>query len=182
MRSLDRNYLSTHTSGSEKAVVSLSVAVPTGVDVPANPDGTRPRITLNATGVTYTLVLAALQHLHEDGDGLLQELIADVVTDEDLEAFSSLEEAAPLLTERVHAVTSPFRTFEWSAELTLESADGRQEESSVDFELISPSLGVGVPATVAMTTPQMLTNVAISFSPKVEDDDDYERNEVLVVS
>lgn len=184
MRTLDRKYLAANPAGDEKAVISLSVPVPTNVEVPANPDGTRPRITLKATGDTYALVLAALQHLHEDdGEELFEALIYDVVTEEELEAFSSMEEAAPLLNERVHTVSAPFRTFAWNAAMVLEGADGKEQESSVDFELISPSLGVGIPAITALTKPQTLTNVAISFSPVLEDDDeDYASNEVLVVS
>lgn len=184
MRTLDRKYLAANPAGDEKAVISLSVPVPTGVEVPDNPDGTRPRITLKATGDTYGLVLAALGHLHEDdGDELFEALIYDVVTEEEIAAFSSMEEAAPLLNERVHAVSAPFRTFVWNAALILEGADGQQSETSVDFELITPSLGVGIPAITALTKPQTLTNVAISFSPVIDDeDDDYASNEVLVVS
>jgi hypothetical protein len=184
MRTLDRNYLAANPAGDEKAVISLSIPVPGAVDVPANPDGTRPRVTLKATGDTYGLVLAALEHLHEDdGDELLVALVDELVTDEDMEAFASLEEAAPLLNERVHALSAPFRTFEWTAALLIEAA-GQQAESSIEFELITPSLGVGVPAVTAMTKPQTLTNVAISFSPVIDDeyDDDYTGNEVLVVS
>lgn len=184
MRTLDRKYLAANPAGDEKAVISLSVPVPTGVEVPDNPDGTRPRITLKATGDTYGLVLAALEHLHEDeGDELFEALIYDVVTEEEIAAFSSMEEAAPLLNERVHAVSAPFRTFAWNAALILEGAGGQQSETSVGFELITPSLGVGIPAITALTKPQTLTNVAISFSPVIDgEDDDYASNEVLVVS
>lgn len=185
MRTLDRKFLAANPAGDEKAVISLSVPVPTSVEVPANPDGTRPRITLKATGDTYSLVLASLQHLHEDdGDALFEALIFDVVTEEEMEAFTSMEEAAPLLAERVHAVSAPFRTFAWNAAMILEGANGEEKESSVDFELISPSLGVGIPAITALTKPQTLTNVAISFSPVVDDEDDEyaDSNEVLVVS
>lgn len=184
MRTLDRKYLAAHPEGEEKAVISLSVPVPTSVDVPANPDGTRPRITLKVTGDTYGLVLAALEHLHDDDEGaeLFVALVGQVVTDEEMEAFGSLEEAAPLLRERAHAISAPFRTFEWRAALVIETG-GRETESPVEFELITPSLGVGIPAITAMTKPQMLTNVAISFSPVLDDDDEeYASNEVLVVS
>lgn len=185
MRTLDRKFLAENPAGDEKAVISLSIPVPDAVDVPANPDGTRPRITLKATGDTYALVLAALQHLHDDEEGteLFMALLGDLVTDEEMEAFDSLQEAAPLLRERANAISAPFRTFEWTAELTIEAA-GQQTESSIEFELITPSLGVGVPAVTAMTKPQTLTNVAISFSPEIDDeyDDGYNSNEVLVVS
>lgn len=184
MRTLDRKYLAANPAGDEKAVISLSVPVPNSVEVPANPDGTRPRITLKATGDTYELVLAALGHLHEDGgEELFEALIYDVVTEEELAAFSSMEEAAPLLNERVHSVSSPFQTFEWNAGMVVEDSAGKQKEFSVDFELIAPSLGVGIPAITALTKPQTLTNVAISFSPVLEDDDeDYASTDVLVVS
>ncbi|GAA4033435.1 hypothetical protein GCM10023063_16350 [Arthrobacter methylotrophus] len=183
MRTLDRKYLAANPAGDEKAAISLSVPVPTSVEVPANPDGTRPRITLKATGDTYALVLAALQHLHEDdGDELFEALVFDVVTEEEMEAFTSMEEAAPLLAERVHEVSAPFRTFTWNAALIIEGAAGEEQESSVDFELITPSLGVGIPAITAMTKPQTLTNVAITFSPVIDEDEDYAGNEVLVVS
>jgi hypothetical protein len=181
---LDRKYLAANPEGDEKAVISLSVPVPTAVEVPDNPDGTRPRITLKATGDTYGLVLAALEHLHDDdGEELFEALIYDVVTEEEIAAFNSMEEAAPLLNERVHAVSSPFQTFAWNAGMILEGASGAQTETSVDFELITPSLGVGIPAITAMTKPQTLTNVAITFSPVIDDEDDeYASNEVLVVS
>ena len=184
MRTLDRKYLAANPAGDEKAVISLSVPVPTSVEVPDNADGTRPRITLKAIGDIYGLVLAALQHLHEDdSDDLLEALIFDVITEEELERFASMDEAAPLLNERVHGVVSPFRTFSWNAAMGLEGADGTQSETSVGFELVSPSLGVGLPAITALTKPQTLTNVAISFSPVIDDeDDDYASNEVLVVS
>lgn len=183
MRTLDRKYLAANPAGDEKAVISLSIPVPDAVDVPANPDGTRPRITFKATGDTYGLVLAALEHLHEDEGELLVALLDFVVTDEEMEAFNSMEEAAPLLRERASAISTPFRTFEWEAVLTVE-ADGQERESPVAFELITPSLAVGVPAITAMTKPRTLTNVAISFSPETDDeyDDEYGSNEVLVVS
>ena len=183
MRTLDRNYLAAHPAGDEKAVISLSVPVPDAVDVPANPDGTRPRITLKVTGDTYGLVLAALEHLHDDEGSaeLFVTLLGEVITEEEMEAFGSLEEAAPLLRERAYAISAPFRTFEWNAALAIEAA-GQQTESSIEFELITPSLGVGVPAITAMSKPQTLTNVAISFSPVLDDEDDYDSNEVLVVS
>lgn len=183
MRTLDRKYLAANPAGDEKAVISLSVPVPTSVDVPANPDGTRPRITLKATGDTYGLVLAALEHLHEDdGAELFVALLDEVITDEEMEAFDSMEEAAPLLRERAHAISAPFRTFEWKADLIVE-AGGKQSESSIEFELVTPALGVGVSAVTAMTKPQTLTNVAISFSPVIDDEDDeFASNEVLVVS
>jgi hypothetical protein len=183
MRTLDRKFLTENPAGDEKAVISLSVPVPSSVEVPANPDGTRPRITFKATGDTYGLVLAALEHLHEDdGAELFVTLVGDLVTDEEMEAFGSLENAAPLLRERAYAISAPFRTFEWNAALVIESG-GQETESSIEFELTTPSLGVGVSAVTAMTKPQTLTNVAISFSPETDDyDDEYSSNEVLVVS
>lgn len=81
-------------------------------------------------------------------------------------------------------MSNPFQTFSWNAGLIIEGADGKEEETSVDFDLVSPSLGVGLPAVKALTKPQTLTSVAISFSPEIDDehDDEYNSNEVLVVS
>ncbi|QOT19625.1 hypothetical protein [Paenarthrobacter sp. YJN-5] len=182
MRTLDRKYLAENPAGDEKAVISLSIPVTDAVDVPANPDGTRPRVALKATGDTYALVLAALQFLHDDeGAEVFEALLNDVVTEEEMEAFSSLAEAAPLLKERAHAISNPFRTFMWGADMTVEAA-GQQTKQLVEFEMTTPSLVVGIPAITAMTKPQLLTNVAISFSPVLDDDEEYGSNEVLVVS
>jgi hypothetical protein len=54
MRTLDRDYLATHPKGDEKATLTLHLPIPASIDVPDNADGTRPAVTLKATGGPYS--------------------------------------------------------------------------------------------------------------------------------
>lgn len=174
VKTLDRNYLATHPAGEERAELTLSHPVPGRIDVPENPDGTRPKVSLSVTGDTYRQVLATLTALHEDGgEELLGLLLEDVVTDEELDRFESMDDAAPLLRERVQQVVVPFRTFKAAAQLPA---------GIVQIAITAPSLQVAVEASVGMTSPRTLTNLAIGLCPTVEDEDDWAENEVLVVS
>jgi len=64
----------------EKAILSFSAAVPESFNLPQNPDGTRPRITLRATGDNYLEVIHALDYIRENEcEDLLWELLEQVV-------------------------------------------------------------------------------------------------------
>lgn len=185
MRTLDRNYLAAHPAGDAPAEFTVSVDLPTSVDVPNNPDGTRPKITLDATSDTYANLLGLLSYVHdEDVHDNVVALILENTDEEKLEAFGSLEEAAPFMRESAREIVTPFRTFTLSLALQTE-ADG-QVVSEIDgqLKLTAPSIVTAAMALKSMTKPHVLTQLAISFSPETDDDDDEYagRNEVLVVS
>lgn len=166
VKTFDRNFLANNPTGDQTTGLTLSVLVPARIDVPDNPDGTRPTVTFQVDGSTYAAALAALGHLHDEGgDELVQVLLGEVVTAEELGQFDSFEAAAPLLTERVHEITTPFRTFAWSVSLEFD-----EQPTTVDFELTAPSLAVGMQAVIAMTTPAKLVNIAVGLCPETDNE------------
>jgi hypothetical protein len=183
VKTLDREYLSTHPEGDEKAKLSFRGAVPSSIPVPANPDGTRASATLKVTAENYMDAFQALNALHEDeAEQFLWELFEQVITEEEVTSISSPEEAAALLKNRTHEIVVPFRTF--TVEMTIEATDsfGTTTSSDVIFELTAPSINVGVALAMNVSNPKMLTQVMVGVSPETDDDEDERGNEVLVVS
>lgn len=186
MRTLDHNYLASHPVGDQLAEFEVSIPLPESVDVPNNPDGTRPKITLKATSDTYGNLLGVLSYLHDEdiSENILALVLANV-DEEEFEVFDSAEAAIPFMREAAAAIVTPFRTF--TVEFALE-ADGEDMHVSAALELTAPSMLTAAQALKTMTKPNVLTELAISFSPETEDDDEYDeysghsRNEVLVVS
>lgn len=184
MRTLDRNYLATHPAGDELATFNISLSLPASVDVPNNPDGTRPQVSLKATSDTYGNLLGVLSYVHDmDINELVMAILLENVDEEKLEAFDSAEAAAPFMREAAAEIVTPFRTF--TLGLALE-ADGVDLLVGADLELTAPGMVSAAQALKSMTRPFVLSDLAISFSPETDDDeDDYSggsRNEVLVVS
>lgn len=174
MRTLNSAFLAANPTGDEKAIFTMSAKVPDKVNVPVNPDGTRPRITITATGNTYLEVLGALTTLHEDPEPVLEGLMACLMTEDELDAFATLEAAAPLIKERFAEVTVPFTTHT----LGFEVSDG----SDIELAITAPSATVGTQALHFLTKPHVLMQMAIGFCPETDDDeDDYSDNEVLVI-
>lgn len=173
VKTLDRNYLATHPEGDEKAEITLSASVPQNMGLELNPDGTRPQISIKVTGETYLSILGVLDALHDDANPLLLGLMNDLLTEEELDAFDSLEQAGPLLKERFATVVVPFRTF------TVELETG---EGDVTLAIAAPSAKVGAEALHYLTSPSMLTNTAIAMSPEISDEDDeFGDDSVLVM-
>lgn len=173
MKTLDRAYLATHPAGDEKAEITLSHPVPARIEVPTNPDGTRPQVSLRVSADSYLQVLTVLTALHEGGgEELLATLLDEVVTEEELDRFGTLDDLGPFLRERVQQVVTPFRTFS----VTAEMPDG-----VATIAITSPTLELAAEASVEMTGPRVLTNITISLSPVI-DDEDCSDDEVLVVS
>ncbi|HEX9225854.1 MAG TPA: hypothetical protein VF885_04240 [Arthrobacter sp.] len=184
MRTLDRNYLATHPAGDDLAAFNISLSIPASVDVPNNPDGTRPQISLKATSDTYGNLLGVLSYVHDmDINELAMAILLENVDEEKLEAFDSAEAAAPFMREAAAEIITPFRTFTLGFAL---EADGVDLPVGADLELTGPSMVSAAQALKSMTRPFVLSDLAISFSPEIDDeDDDYSdgsRNEVLVVS
>lgn len=182
VKTLDREYLSTHPEGDEKAKLTFSGKVPSSIVVPLNPDGTRPSATLQVTGENYMDLIQALNALHEDeAEQFLWELLEQVVTEEEATAVSSPEEAAALLKTSTHEVVVPFRTF--TVEMTIEATDsfGAKTSSDVVFELTAPNLNAGVALAMNVSEPRKLGQLMVSLSPTT-DDDEEDGDEVLVVS
>lgn len=182
MRTLDRTYLATHPAGDETATFSISMPVPASVDVPDNPDGTRPKITLKATSDTYSNLLGILSYVHDEDvaeNAVL--LVVHNVDEKELAPYETIEDAAPFIREAVAEIVSPFRTF--TLELGLQAGDDEETFASGVLELTAPSMISAAQALKAMTKPRVLTELAISFCPETDDEDDYaDSNEVLVVS
>lgn len=181
MRTLDRNYLANHPAGDEQAVFTVHLTLPESVDVPNNPDGTRPQVTLKATSDTYGNLLSLLSYVHdEDLNDNVMALLLENIDEKKLEEFASIDEAAPFMRDAVSEIVTPFRTFKLSLEL---EADEVAVVSGV-LELTAPDMVSAAKALKSMTRPHVLSDLAISFSPETDDyDDDYAgSNEVLVVS
>lgn len=182
MRTLDRKYLASHPAGDELATFNVSLSLPTSVDVPNNPDGTRPQVSLKATSDTYGNLLGVLSYVHDmEISELIMGILLDNVAEEKLEAFDSAEAAAPFMREAATEIVTPFRTL--SLGLALE-ADGVDLPVSADLELTAPSMVSAAQALKSMTRPFILSDLAISFSPETDDDEDgYSgENHVLVMS
>jgi hypothetical protein len=177
MRTLDRNYLASNPTGDTKAEFAISLELPASVDVANNPDGTRPHVSLKATSGTYGDLLGSLSFIHDmDLNELATAILLENVADEKLASPETMREAAS-------EVVTPFRTFTLGIEL-----ESKEEGVSVDadLELTAPDMVTAARALKAMTRPQVLTELAISFSPETDDEyDEYDgdsRHEVLVVS
>mgnify|MGYP003407467069 FL=1 len=183
MRTLDRNYLATHPAGDKRAEFSISLGLPASVDVPNNPDGTRPQVSLKASSDTYGNLLGVLSYVHDmEINELVMAILLENVAEEKFEVFDSYEAAAPFMREAVAEIVSPFRAFTLSLEL---EADGEPLPVSAVLELTAPSMVSATHALKSMTRPFVLSDLAISFSPETDDDDEeYSggRNDVLVVS
>lgn len=182
VKTLDRDYLSTHPEGDEKAKLSFRGKVPDSIPVPPNPDGTRASATLEVTAENYMDAFQALNALHEDqAEQFMWEIFEQVVSDEEAAAVTTPEEAADLLRTRTHEVVLPFRTL--AVEMAIEATDsfGITTSSDVLFELTAPSVSVGVALAMEISSPRMLTQVMVGVCPET-DDDDESSNEVLVVS
>lgn len=180
MRTLDRKYLSENPAGDETAEFTVSVTVPTSIEVPDNADGSRPSITLKASSDTYAHLLGILSYVHDED--LAENIMMFVLENADqdkIESFSSLEEAAPYIREAAAEIVHPFRTFTLNLDLTA----GDESVAAGVLELTAPSMVSAAQALKAMTKPQVLNELAISFSPETDDDDGYgPSNDVLVVS
>lgn len=173
VKTLDKTYLATHPEGDEKADITLSAAVPEKIGLDLNPDGSRPRITINVTGETYMSVLEVLTVLHDDPEPLLGGLFVELLTEAEMAAFESLEAAAPLFNEKFTEVAVPFKTFT----VLLEAG-----EEEVSIAITAPNAKTGVQALHYLTSPKMLTNTAIAMCPELDDDEyGYSGNEVLVM-
>lgn len=184
MRTLDRNYLATHPAGDTPAEFNVSIPLRASVDVPDNADGTRPRVSLKATSDTYANLLTVLSYVHdEEVNENAFAILLENIDEKDLEGFASMEEAAPFLRAAAEVMVTPFRTF--TLALTLSSDDAPSVEATL--ELTAPSMVLAAGALKSLTKPNVLSDLAISFSPET-DDDEYDefsgdsRNEVLVVS
>ncbi|HEX9088027.1 MAG TPA: hypothetical protein VF867_10920 [Arthrobacter sp.] len=183
MKTLDHNYLSSHPDGDEKAVLSFSAAVPKNFNLPANPDGTRPRITLKATGENYLEVIQALDYIRENEcEELLWELLEQVVTEEEATAVGGTSGAVTLLKTRTKEVILPFRTL--SVELGIESTDsfGVKTSSDVELELTTPSLEVGIGMILSVTKPSNLVQAMIGLCPEAETEEDEDGEHHVLVT
>ncbi|ACL42298.1 hypothetical protein Achl_4347 (plasmid) [Pseudarthrobacter chlorophenolicus A6] len=184
MRTLDRNYLAAHPAGDEPAKFSVTIDIPSSMEVPNNPDGTRPRITVDAVSDTYANLLGLLSYVHdEEVHDNVMAILLENIDEEKLEGFGSLEEAAPVMRHAAAEIVTPFRTFTLSLSLQTEADDEVVSEVSGQLKLTAPNMISAAQALRSMTRPHVLTDIAISFCPETEDDDEYAgSNEVLVVS
>lgn len=183
MKTLDRKYLSTHPEGDEKAVLSFSGKVPAGIDVPANPDGTRASVTLRVTAENYMDAVQAMHALHEDqAEQFLWELIEGVVTEAEAAAVASKEDAMALLKTHASRIVTPSRTLTVEMAILAKDSSGTETSSDVVLELTTPSIDLGIALAINVSQPQKLGQVMIGLCPETEDDDDAPSNEVLVIS
>lgn len=181
MRTLDRKYLATHPVGDEPAVFEVSIEVPESMDLPNNPDGTRPQVTLKATSDTYGNLLGLLGYVH--GVDVGQNIVMLVIENADerkMAEYETVLAAAPYLREAAAEVVTPFRTF--TQTLELQTSDGEDSMVTATLEITAPSITHAGLALKSMTRPHVLNELAISFSPETQDDEDFADNHVLVVS
>lgn len=181
MRTLDRKYLATHPAGEEPAVFEVSIDLPASVDVPNNPDGTRPQVTLKATSDTYGNLLGILGYVHgvEVGQNIVM-LVVENADERKMAEYDSVLAAAPYLREAAAEIVTPFRTFIQTLE--LQTSNDEDSMITASLEITAPSITHAGLALKSMTRPHVLNELAISFSPETHDDDDFADNHVLVVS
>ncbi|QOD05971.1 hypothetical protein [Pseudarthrobacter sp. BIM B-2242] len=181
MRTLDRKYLATHPAGEEPAVFEVSIDLPASVDVPNNPDGTRPQVTLKATSDTYANLLGILGYVHgvEVGQNIVM-LVVENADERKMAKYETVLAAAPYLREAAAEMVTPFRTF--TQTLELQTSEDENSMVTASLEITAPSITHAGLALKSMTRPHVLNELAISFSPETQDDDDLADNHVLVVS
>lgn len=181
MRTLDRKYLATHPIGDEPAVFEVRIEVSKSVDVPNNPDGSRPQVTLKATSDTYGNLLGILGYMHGVDTGQNIVMLAIENADESRMAeFEHIVDAGPYLRELAAEIVTPFRTF--TQTLELQAGDDENSLVTASLEITAPSITHAGMALKSMTAPRVLNELAISFSPEIPDDEDFASNDVLVVS
>lgn len=184
MRTLDAAYLSTHPEGDTKAEFTLSAEVPGSVDVKPNPDGTRPSISVKVSSETYMAALLILTQMHDDPSELYANWITSVLSAEQLEQLENTPEgegAPQAIKDAVNAVHDDFLTIGLTATAIFADATGKEVTQEAHIDITAPSVASGLSAFDYLTSPRLLTNAAISFSPETEDDEDWgDSNEVLV--
>lgn len=188
MRTLDMPYLNTHPEGDEKAVFTVSATISERHNVPLNPDGSRPAVSLSVTSPTYGTALSVLQGLNGQADEVAFSWLYEVLTDEEAEAFDALpEESDPpsFVREAFARQGEEFLTFSTEVESTVSATyeDGTQELESTETTAITitaPSIAVGMEAFDTLTGSRSLQSLAISFSPEELDGEYGDSNEVLV--
>lgn len=192
MRTLDYPYLATNPEGDTRADFSLSLEVPKSIDIPLNPDGTRPSVTLAVESDTYAIGLAALELLNEDPDDFMLEWLSELLTEKQKAELTEATEQPAFLKETVSKIHEQFLVFSTQMTMTVTAtasssdpdvdAAVTESESIVDLTLTAPSISIGMKALIGgLTSPQRRTSVAVSLSPERVDDDGFDSNEVLVI-
>lgn len=194
MRTLDYPYLTANPEGDERAVFSVSAVIGENANVPLNPDGTRPNVTLSVESDTFALGLAAMEHLNEHPEEFTYAWLSEVLSEEQMDELEALpEDAGPpeFLMELMGEVHQEFLTFSTEATMALEPMTDPETgavipglESTTKLTLTAPSMRLGLGALEGnLTTAQRRQQLAIAFSPVREDGDDdgYGSNEVLVI-
>lgn len=173
MRTLDNKFLMENPLGDEQSSVTLSIPIPESLEIPANADGSRPSVTLKATGDKHVYVLTALAALHED-----EKLItmADLMANEQFAAVHGRQpENSEELGDMAEKIFTPYPVHEMTMNLELDGVD-----HEVDLHITAPSIEIAVVALKKMTDSRSLMHVAIGLSPETVDEDAQNSNEVLV--
>lgn len=173
MRTLDSTYLKENPQGEEKSTVKLTLNLPEAVLVADNPDGTRPSVSLEATGDRHIHVLTGLDQLN-DKRMLMNLAVEMTYLHFDLEEADATNEMVTSLAQKLE---TPFPKHVFALDLKMD--DG--EETEVQFEVTAPSIQTAILAMERMTQSHSLTQAAISLCPTLEgDDESADANEVLV--
>lgn len=175
MRTLDTKFLAENPADGKQSVIVLSKPVDQQVVVASNPDGTRPVVTLKATGDKHSLVLAGLAALNDDSQ-LVE--IAEAMAGEQ---FFALHHRAPAHSEEWGEFAEQVFTPHPVHEITMGfDADGASHE--VQLEITAPSIQAAILAISEVTGPRALLQTAIALCPRTDDDFEHEDgNEVLVL-
>lgn len=181
MRTLNPNWLRTNPVD-EQAQISSEVAIPDSVeDVQNNPDGTRPKVTIDMTAEFYMDILTTLSTL-ADSQEMLQQMAVESVADDLLanRGFTQ-EQLLDMSPDEFFEAAAP--SAEWhDYEYSLGAKADDDREMAVELKVSAPSPIIGMQALVSMTQADRLQSLAIALCPTVEDDDEFaDPNEVLVV-
>ena len=185
MRTLDRNFLMNNPAGDEKAKFQVTALIPEGANVPLNPDGSRPQVTIDVEANTWMNGLTALGSM--EGFSSNQEMVTwieQIATDAEIEKVNSAKndkKASQLLSELARKLLPEYETF--ALEMNFTGEDG--QPFTVTIEVKAPSVAIAALALESRAKNQSLMNTAIALSPETDDDeygDEYgNSNEVLMV-
>lgn len=194
MRTLDYPYLTANPEGDTRAVFSVSAVIGENANVPLNPDGTRPNVTLSVESDTFALGLAAMEHLNDHPEEVAFAWLAEVLSEEQMDELEALPEGASqpeFLVELMGEVHQEFLTFDTEVTMVLEPRTDPETgtvapsvESTTNIKLTAPSIRLGLEALEGnLTTARRRQQLAIAFSPVREDDydDGFGSDEVLVI-
>jgi hypothetical protein len=148
----------------KEADFTLRLTIPESSYDVKNADGTSPVVSLVVKGSSIVTALSVLNQLNESQEFLV--IAAEQIVGPDYHKLMKKDKGRTKVSEALSNIHSEFITFSFNATT--------EDNETVEFTLSAPSAIIGFQAFQAMTKPQKLQALAISFMPnEYDDEDDY---------